>query len=69
MAIDALATFVNTNGAAFPNTEGKNATGPSATDGTEFVKAMIDNYMFGPQQALIDYAGLTPDGFAEAAGI
>lgn len=68
MALDASVAFVNTNGAGFPNTESVNASGPTATDGTEFIKAMVDNYMFGPQQAILDYAGLTPDGLAEAAG-
>lgn len=68
MAIDSNVAFVNTNGSAFPNNEAVNASGPSATDGTEFVKTMIDNYMFGPQQALLDYAGLTPNGTPESAG-
>lgn len=68
MAIDANVGFVNTNGLAFPDTEGVNASGPTETDGTEFVKLMIDNYMFGPQQALLNYAGLTPNGIAEANG-
>jgi len=68
MAIDAQSAFVNTNNVAFPDTESVNASGPTATDGTEFVKVMIDNYMFGRQQALLDYASLTPDGNAEAAG-
>lgn len=67
MAIDAESTFANTNNTAFPNTESVNASGPLATDGTEFVKALIDNYMFGPQQALLNYAGLTPNGVSESA--
>lgn len=68
MALDAFAAFINTNGVVFPDTEAVNASGPSATDGTEFVKNLIDNYMFGVQQAMLDWAGLTPDGVAEAAG-
>lgn len=65
--IDYLASFINTNGAAFPNTEAVNATGPAATDGTEFVKLMIDDE-WGARQALMDYAGLIPDGVTEAPG-
>jgi hypothetical protein len=67
MATDAAAVYTNFSG-AFPNVVAVNATSPSATDGTEFIKAMIDNYMFGPQQALLDYASLTPDAVTEAAG-
>jgi len=66
MAIDILATFTNQNGVAFPDSEAINASGPSATDGTEFIKVMIDNYMFGPQQALLNYAGITPSGTPES---
>lgn len=68
MAIDAQAAFTNTNNIAFPDTESVNATGPTATDGTEFVKVLLDNYNFGRQQALLDYGGLIPSGVAEAAG-
>lgn len=68
MAIDAFTTFTNTNNVAFPDTESINASGPTATDGTEFVKVMVDNYMFGPQQALLNHAGLIPDGVPEADG-
>lgn len=68
MSIDSSVAFTNTDGTAFPNNTSINATGPSTEDGTEFVKIMIDNYMFGPMQALLDHAGLTPDGVTEAAG-
>lgn len=68
MALDPNATFVNTNNVAFPDNESVNASGPTSTDGTEFVKLMIDNYMFGPQQALLNYASLIPDGVPEADG-
>lgn len=68
MAIDSDVGFVNTNGAAFPDNESVNASGPTATDGTEFVKLMVDNYMFGRQQALLNYANLVPDGVAEKDG-
>lgn len=65
--IDYLASFAETNGVAFPNTLGKNATGAGATDGTEFVKLFIDD-LWGARQALMDHAGLTPDGVTEAPG-
>jgi hypothetical protein len=65
--IDYVASFVNTDGAAFPDTKALNVTAPGAGDGTEFVKLMIDD-IWGRAQALMDYAGLTPDGVSEAAG-
>lgn len=68
MALDAFAVFVNTNGVAFPDTEAVNSSGALATDGTEFVKIMIDNWLFGRQQALLNHVGLTPNGIAEADG-
>ena len=68
MAIDASVALTNTNAIAFPGTEAVNASGPTAVDGTEYVKVLIDNYMFGPQQALLNYAGLTPDGLPEEDG-
>jgi hypothetical protein len=67
MSVDSDAAFTNTDNVAFPNNAAVNASGPSATDGTEFVKLMIDNYMFGPMQAMLDRAGLTPDGVTESA--
>jgi hypothetical protein len=65
--INYLSSLINTNGLAFPNTLAVNASGPSATDGTEFVKLMIDDY-WGRFQAILDYAGLSPDGVTEAPG-
>lgn len=66
--IDISAVFAEYNGVSFPNFSGKNATGAGATDGTEFIAAMIDNWMWGWQQALFDYEGFTPNGVTEAAG-
>lgn len=63
--IDYLASFTNTDGAAFPATLGVNATGAGAGDGTEFVKLFVDD-LWGGRQALLDAAGLTPDGVTEA---
>lgn len=56
----------NTNGSIFPNTEAVNASGPTATDGTEFIKAFIDD-QWGHNQALMSDAGITPDGIQESA--
>ncbi len=61
--------FTNTNGVPFPDTEAINASSPSATDGTEFVKILIDDGGgWGWKQALMTAAGLTPNGSAEAVG-
>jgi hypothetical protein len=65
--INYLASFTNTDLAAFPDTAAVNASGPSATDGTEFVKLMIDD-IWGRNQATMNYAGLVPDGVTEADG-
>ena len=65
--IDYVAVFTNTNSLAFPDTLTVNASGPSATDGTELVKLFGDD-LWGARQAVIDYAGLTPDGVTEAPG-
>jgi hypothetical protein len=62
--IDYAATFTNYTG-SFPNIEAQNVTAPGAGDGTEFVAALV-NDIWGRAQALLDYAGLTPDGVQEA---
>ena len=64
---DISLNLVNTNGVVFPDTEAINSTGPLTTDGTEWIKAGIDED-FGRAQAIMDHAGLTPDGVTEAAG-
>ena len=58
--------FVNVSG-VFPDAVSVNASGPSATDGTEFVKGMIDDE-WGARQAIMDHAKLTPDTVSEAPG-
>ncbi|MEE9499610.1 MAG: hypothetical protein V3V24_09755 [Nitrospinaceae bacterium] len=64
---DFFTAYTNTNAVAFPDTEGVNSSGPSETDGTEFVKISIDDgYGWGWIQALFDKAGLTPNGSAES---
>ncbi len=65
--IDYEASFVNNNGVAFPDTEAVNVSAPGAGDGTEFVKLLVDD-VWGRAQALLDYAGMVPDGVSEAAG-
>ena len=65
--IDYETSIVNTDGSAFPNTEAVNASAPGAGDGTEFV-ALLVNDIWGRAQAIMDYAGLTPDGVMEAPG-
>jgi hypothetical protein len=63
--IDSTAVFTNFSG-AFPNIVGVNSSGPSTTDGTEFIKAFIDD-IWGRFQAMLDYAALTPNGVTESA--
>jgi len=64
-----IATILTNYGAGpFPNYTGKNATGAGATDGTEWIKALIDDFLFGPMQAILDHEGETPNGVAESAG-
>ena len=65
--IDYVAVFTNTNSLAFPDTLTVNASGPSTDDGTELVKLFGDD-IWGARQAVMDYAGLIPDGVSEAPG-
>lgn len=65
--IDYESVFVNTNDVAFPDTEAINSSGGGGLDGTEFIKEFV-NDIWGFNQALMDYAGLAPNGFDEAAG-
>ena len=65
--VDYDTVFLFTDGALFPDTAAINATAPAAQDGTEFIKAFVDD-LWGFNQALMDHAGLVPSGVAEAAG-
>jgi len=58
-------TNLNTDGVAWPATKAINVSAPGAGDGTEFVALMV-NDIWGRVEALMAYAGLTPDGVAEA---
>lgn len=60
-------TIANTVG-AFPNVVSQNATAPGATDGTPYLKSVIDD-LWGARQALLDAAGMTPTGVTESATV
>lgn len=51
----------------WPNTLAKNASGPSATDGTPYTAEFI-NDIWGGRIDLMEHAGLEPDGSTEANG-
>jgi hypothetical protein len=59
------ATIANTLG-SFPNVTGKDATGGGAVDGTPYIRQFIDD-LWGFSQAMMNAAGLTPDGVTESA--
>lgn len=59
-----LSSFTNTNGVAFPGTAAVNSSGGGATDGTEFVKIMVDD-IWGFFQSLLNYTDDTPAGTSE----
>jgi hypothetical protein len=52
----------------FPDVIAVDSSGAATPDGTEYIAAQINNGIFGWMQALMEYAGLTPDGVIEAAG-
>ena len=62
---DYNASFVNRSG-VFPDTIAINASGPSTTDGTEFVSNMINDSMWGVWQMILNHASLTPNGVLES---
>ena len=64
IAIENVNAFVT---GVFPDTVADNSTGASTADGFEFIAEYINNSIIGPQQAMMDYAGLTPDGVTESA--
>jgi hypothetical protein len=66
--IDRTLVFNNYLGASFPNFAGKNASGATAVDGTEWLAAYVDNWGWGWEQALLNYEGITPNGTTEADG-
>ena len=62
--IDYQTTIPYTVG-AFPNTVSQNATGPGATDGTPWIKSVIDD-LWGARQVLINESGQTPNALTES---
>ena len=59
-------TLAYTTG-SYPNVVSNNTSGPGSTDGTAYNKQVIDD-LWGARQAVMDYAGLTPNGTTESAG-
>mgnify|MGYP000639616337 CR=1 FL=1 len=66
--IDISAVFANFNGSGPLGYLGKNATGAGATDGTEWIAAAVDNWMWGWTQDLFTREGFSPNGVTEAVG-
>lgn len=62
---DYAVAFTNSSG-AFPDILAVNASGPSATDGTEFKANMINDSMWGVMQMLLNLAAMTPNGVVES---
>lgn len=63
--IESIQTYYS---GSYPTTTGINSTGAATQDGTEYIAEQLNNSVFGPQQAIMNYAGLTPDGVIEADG-
>lgn len=57
--------FTNKSG-TFPDIVAINASGPGATDGTEFNANMINDSMWGVMQMILNRAGLSPNGVLES---
>lgn len=60
--------FGNTNGLPFPNTRAVNATGPTATDGTEFIAELVDDVWL-EKQAELDFYDFPPADTDNLPGI
>lgn len=63
---DPTTVFTNYTG-AWPNVLARNISAPADGLGTEWIAEFVDT-VWGSYQAIIDSAGLTPDGVTEAAG-
>jgi hypothetical protein len=59
--------FAGLGTGTFPNFAAKNASGPTATDGFPFTADSVNDWI-GFTQALLNLAGITPNGQAEVAG-
>jgi len=64
--LDILSTYVNQDGALFPNTLAVDSSGALSTDGTEFIAAFVNDYGWGPMQAILAYTSQTPNGVLES---
>lgn len=49
----------------FPEVKAKNASTETALDGTDWADINIDDILWGPLQALLNFVSQTPDGVAE----
>ena len=52
---------------SFPNIAAQNCTGPGETDGTEIVADLVQDTQLGWIQALMNAAGLSPNGVSESS--
>jgi hypothetical protein len=51
----------------FPNIQAVNVSAPGSGDGTEYIAPLINDGIWGPWQALMSRASLTPNGVVESA--
>jgi hypothetical protein len=58
----------NNNGLSFPDTLAINSSGALATDGTEYLKEVVDD-IWGEKQALLDFFNYPPNGLVDVPGI
>ena len=63
---DTYQTYILGSGAAY-TLAAQSASGPTTYDGTAWVSEFMDDYLFGPQQALFKATGTAYDGDAEDA--
>jgi len=68
MSKDYTNITTNNNGLPHPDTQAINASGPTATDGTEFVKPVLDDVWIA-KQAELDFYNYAPNGLDNLPGI
>jgi hypothetical protein len=68
MSKDYTSITTHNNGLPFPNTRAIDASGPTATDGTELVKEVIDDIWL-EKQALLNFYNETPNGLDDEPGV
>lgn len=59
---------VNNNGQPFPDTRAVDASGPLATDGTEYIKEVVDDAWL-EKQAELDFYDYPPTGLEDLKGV